>query len=89
MTNIHDYLRWRGDLKLPACAFNEVDALILAKLAYLPFERIGLHKTSAPVTVHQAAVSLLLAPQLEKHVQWKDDPDFLRLLMDSRRFGSM
>ena len=58
MTNIHDYLRWRGDLKLPACAFNEVDALILAKLAYLPFERIGLHKTSAPASTRAGTRSL-------------------------------
>lgn len=37
MANLMDYLDWRGDLTLEQSAFNEVDNLILAQLAYVDF----------------------------------------------------
>lgn len=38
MANVYDYLSWRGDLSFTQDKFNEVDGLILAKLAYIPYE---------------------------------------------------
>ena len=35
--NIFDYLKWRGDVPLSVCPFNEADNLILAELAYTDF----------------------------------------------------
>lgn len=35
-----DYLHWRGDLSFSKDPFNDVDALILALLSYLPFKGI-------------------------------------------------
>ena len=40
MTNILDYLRWRGDLSFEQDVLNDVDGLILCRLAYLPFEEV-------------------------------------------------
>ena len=40
MGTIMDYLRWRGDLTFNNDPFNDVDALILAMLSYLPFKDI-------------------------------------------------
>lgn len=40
MSNIIDYLLWRGDLDFSASPFNEVDSLILTQLVYLDFEGI-------------------------------------------------
>lgn len=40
--NIHDYLLWRGDLKLSQVEFNEVDNLILCKLAMLDLDDIDI-----------------------------------------------
>lgn len=37
MGNIISYLKWRGDVTLQVCPFNEVDNLILSELAYLDF----------------------------------------------------
>ena len=37
MANIHDYLRWRGDLAFDERAFNDCDNLILSALIYLDF----------------------------------------------------
>ena len=35
MTNILDYLVWRGDLTFSQDPFNEVDSLILSEICYL------------------------------------------------------
>lgn len=35
-----DYLQWRGDLNFSKDSFNDVDALILSLLSYLPFKDI-------------------------------------------------
>ena len=40
MANIIDYIKWRGDLKFTNDAFNEVDNVILAELAYINFSGI-------------------------------------------------
>lgn len=89
MANIHDYLRWRGDLAMEQARFNEVDALILAKLAYIPFARLPLTAASAPVAVRDAAASLLLLTDIEKAMHFKDDIALLRELAESRRFRDM
>lgn len=38
MSNIFDYIDWRGDLSFKASPFNEVDNLVLAQLAYTDFD---------------------------------------------------
>ena len=40
MSDLFDYIAWRGDLSQAAVAFNDVDALILARLSYIPFDGI-------------------------------------------------
>ena len=40
MSNIMDYLVWRGDLGWNASAFNEVDNVILSELVYVDFSDI-------------------------------------------------
>ena len=45
MSNINDYLIWRGDIPIIKDAkFNEVDSMILARFSYLLFDRIRLEK---------------------------------------------
>jgi len=36
MSNIMDYLNWRGDLTFKQDGINEVDTIILARFSYLP-----------------------------------------------------
>ena len=38
MSNILDYIVWRGDLSFEESAFNEIDALILCQISYLNFD---------------------------------------------------
>ena len=37
MSNILDYLEWRGDLAFSASPFNDIDGLILCQISYLDF----------------------------------------------------
>ncbi|WRK55007.1 hypothetical protein SD457_09375 [Coprobacillaceae bacterium CR2/5/TPMF4] len=37
MSNIYDYLKWRGDLLMTVDPFNDIDALILSELVYVEF----------------------------------------------------
>lgn len=40
MGSVLDYLKWRADLRFSQDPFNDIDALILAMLSYLPFKGI-------------------------------------------------
>lgn len=40
MSNVFDYLRWRGDLSFAQDPVNDIDALIFSLLSYLPFTDI-------------------------------------------------
>ena len=40
MTNLLDYLDWRGDLTVNQAPFNEVDNLILSELSFVDFKGI-------------------------------------------------
>ena len=60
MSNIIDYVQWRGDIPLSASPFNEVDSLVLCVLSYLPFELVFVEGVSA-LTLGQAARTLLTA----------------------------
>lgn len=87
--NIFDYLYWRGDLTLESDPLNEVDALILARLAYLPFEQIRLQEVTAPVTVANALSDLLALPGIGEAVLYREDLNLMRALLKSRRFQNL
>ncbi len=40
MATVMDYLHWRGDLRFSQDPFNDIDAMVLAMLSYLPFGEI-------------------------------------------------
>lgn len=84
MSNLLDYITWRGDLSFSAAPFNEVDGLILSQMAMLRWER-GLKPGEA------AAVSALREPMREKPVSVgftaENDYKFWMQLTQSSRFG--
>ena len=91
MTNLLDYLVWRGDLTFFQDPFNEVDNLILAELCYFDFEVVM--EKGETVTLENAArryfklfprgthkLGLMMAPAFD---------DFLLLAAQSARFGQI
>jgi hypothetical protein len=85
MENINTYLRWRGDLKISKRhPLNIPDAVILARISYLPFDKIILDNHE---TVFSATEKMLkLKP---KDFRWPDDSEFVKNLNQSRRFSPM
>ena len=50
MANMHDYLRWRGDLSFAERPFNDADNVILATFSYLDFTGIVPSEASGRLT---------------------------------------
>ena len=42
MSNVCDYIKWRGDLELSQSEFNEIDNLILSRLFLVKYLSINL-----------------------------------------------
>lgn len=89
MANIFDYFTWRGDLTLAQDSMNEIDAVILARFAYIPFECIELQMKGGGVTIGEAAEALLQVSDIETRVMWQEDIQILHMLRGSVRFQNM
>lgn len=94
MATLLQYLYWRGDLPFEAAAFNEVDAAVLARLSYLPLERVMAavdteDEKPKSMSISDAMHALSQIPQEHLHFLWKDDPKLIRALLDSHRFGEL
>lgn len=89
MADLFDYLYWRGDLAVQNDPFNEIDALILARLSYAPFDRIGLDSESGSVCLGDAAAKLLEYPGIEKAALQQEDLKLWQKLASSARFAPM
>lgn len=66
MANILDYISWRGDLPFSVSPFNEVDALILCQLSYIPFDGIVGDSFKTSVTLCEVANQFFSLPDFEK-----------------------
>ena len=92
MANIFDYIAWRGDLDFSVSPFNPVDNIIFSQLSYLSLDDI------VPDPDDKKGISIELAlrifneklhsPQgLKQAAIFKEDPDLIKALGSSRRFG--
>ena len=82
MANIVDYLKWRGDILLDDCPFNDVDNLVLSLLSYLGFDGI--------VPSERSNKTVLLSDACQKMIESiKKDPSLISGLsrIDKARLG--
>lgn len=90
MSNILDYLAWRGDLTLDKDPFNSIDALILSCLSYVDFDRVVPSKAQGRITIEKAAEKFFSLHSAEELAQDKSfisfAPAMLRALSQSERF---
>lgn len=93
MANIIDYIKWRGDLKFTNDAFNEVDNVILAELAYINFSGIVPAKKEGGIRLRDAAGIFLRSfkqKEIEKRGLHMVTPfEILKNIRRSRRFGAI
>lgn len=88
MSNIFDYIKWRGDLSFNQSKFNNVDNLIFSRFSYLPLEDLldGLNEI---VTIKEAYLRLIKQGIREEKILQKEDKELFMLLANSERFGSL
>ena len=77
MSDIFDYIKWRGDLSLEQDGFNSLDALILSRLSYLPFEDVVPNNFNHSVKLSFAAMAFSPVENRDS-ILWKQDPDLLK-----------
>ncbi len=84
MSNIIDYLNWRGDLTFKQDFINEIDAIILSRISYLPFKNIKLDKVDTIGNIAHKMKDLSL-----KEFIWKSDKDFIIKLGQTKRYSEL
>lgn len=87
MSNVCEYVKWRGDLTLKQSKFNEIDALILTRLSYFPFDQ--LIQPNEEATVEELSKRFEKADKSTMKILWKDDNELFPLMGKSERFGKM
>lgn len=87
ITNIIDYLIWRGDLSFEADHFNEIDALVLSRFSYMDMKGI-LENEQTVLSLREAYDQYII--NLDERPKFaSEDPDLFRLMAESERFGSL
>ncbi len=90
MANILDYLIWRGDIPFSSKPFNEVDAVILARISYMRLDRFmyygGMDAVPLPL-----AVKKLLDPSARSTVKplSENNIKLLTALSDCPRYSGI
>ena len=85
MSNINDYLIWRGDIPIDKYfKFNEVDDIILARFSYLIFDKINMNKKE---TIE--SISNKMKHFANEKFRYNGDKELITNLGDSDRFKNM
>ncbi len=82
MANIFDYLDWRSDISFEQVGLNEVDALILARLVYLPLENYIPNSISTFITIEE--LYTYFDHEKETYIMENDKPLFEKLAKSIR-----
>ena len=85
MPNICDYMQWRGDLTFKQSEYNEIDALVLSRFSYFPFDT--LIKSDETKTIKELAQEFNKKDIEKLPILWPNDKELFPLMGDSKRFG--
>ncbi|MBR6596282.1 MAG: DUF2974 domain-containing protein [Oscillospiraceae bacterium] len=88
MTNILDYVKWRGDLSFAQDAVNAVDALVFSALSYICYGGSVEAEPGVPVSLREAAEAYFAQEDHEARCRVKNDLELLHLAAASARFGN-
>ena len=85
MSNINDYLMWRGDIPINTTfEFNEIDNMILARFSYLIFNKINMKSLE---TIE--SISMKMKDFDNEEFRYNGDKEMITLLGQSARFKDM
>ena len=83
MSDVRDYVRWRGDLTFSQDPPNAVDALVFSALSYIHFGDL----LDTPKLLRDAAEEFMQQEDKESRVRTRSDTELLPLAGKSTRFG--
>ena len=96
MSNMLDYLDWRGDITIHQSGINDVDCLIMSQISYMNFSGVVDAKPAASfgeaeITIKEASKRLFeIREQANEGLLLSDnDTNLLKELAKSRRFCNM
>ena len=87
MSNIIDYVKWRGDLTLKEAEFNEIDSLILNRFSYFPLD--NLLKENEKATIKELSEKFQKADKTKLKILWEEDEELFIEIGKSKRFSEM
>ena len=90
MSDLFDYIAWRGDLSLAAVPLNDVDLLVFARLSYIPFGGVVPAAFEAGKPLAEAARQVLAKDVLDSRSdRGKENIRLLEMLSDAPRYASL
>lgn len=90
MGNLFDYISWRGDLSFAAAPLNDVDALLFARLSYIPFEGVVPAGFEGGKPLPEAARQVLAKGVLDISVPSDaEDKRLLEMLLEAPRYEKL
>lgn len=86
MSNLFDYVAWRGDLPMELVPFGEADALALSQLSYVPYEKVmGPQEALSLRTLWERTDGPILGGSTFQ----EENQRFFQAAAQSERFGSL
>ncbi|NMB02161.1 MAG: DUF2974 domain-containing protein [Firmicutes bacterium] len=89
MANLFDYLASRGGQSLQEASLNDVDALVLARLSNLPFDRIVPEDLQNTITLAEASRLFFQSEEAIEKAFFRADLRFLEKASSCTRFSQM
>ncbi len=87
MTDMFDYLQWRGDIRFSDLGVNNVDALIFSTLAYIDYAGIVPEDPKGFVLLRDAALAFLALEDSASRCRVLEDRTLLQAAAETERFG--
>lgn len=89
MSDIFDYMKWRGDLDIHQDGFNEVDNLILSVFSYVPLDTIVSENYKDSITIGEAALEFSKNKSLWKRLRMRNDKRLFEEIGKCSRFSKL
>ena len=91
MSDIFDYILWRGDLTFSQTGLNCVDSLIFSQMAYFPLDHLWGKDENGKVTIREAYKRLQEEEERGHTIQYhlERDRELFPAMAESRRFGNL
>lgn len=86
MSDMFEYIKWRGDIPFTQVPLTPVDSLIFSTLVYIDFTGLVPPDLTHPVPLHTVADAFFALPDNSRRIRVKSDPELLKALAAAPRF---